>query len=501
MTNAEQLALGAHFQNLGNLGRAEVVYRQLLDGDGNDLNAMYRLAVVWQLQGRNGDAVALYQRLLRARPDAAKVYNNLGLAYAAQNRLADALTCYQHAIRLKLDFAEAFNNLGNLHSEQGDAVSAEVALRHALALQPCYPAAWINLARLCGKAHRFEEAERCFREALAQQPGNATILNGLGNTLLEQGKWHAAGDCFSEAIRLHPTDAEAYFNRARILSSQQRWPEAAASLQTSTELNPDNAEAHCLLAGILHWHLHQLAEALPRYQRVLELAPEDAKARLMVDALRGQTTLTQVPAGYIHAVYDLAADQFDASSSARGECNPALLQAALTPSPTGGLDIIDLGCGTGLCGVCFRPSARSLRGVDLSPTMLAKARARGIYDALTEGDALLALQANPQPCDLVVASDVLCFYGNLMPITRAVANVLRPGGHFAFTLDWHQGPEDFRLTPWVHFAHSLQHVANIAAENQLRQVRVQHAHFPGYPAAPGKQAIGLVVVLQRRLDS
>ena len=40
------------------------------------------------------------------------------------------------------------------------------------------------------------------------------------------------------------------------------------------------------------------------------------------------------------------------------------------------LAILDLGCGTGLAGAVFKPLAARLDGVDLSPAMIEKARAR-----------------------------------------------------------------------------------------------------------------------------
>ena len=38
------------------------------------------------------------------------------------------------------------------------------------------------------------------------------------------------------------------------------------------------------------------------------------------------------------------------------------------------LDVLDAGCGTGLCGVLVAPFARRLTGVDLSEGMLAHAK-------------------------------------------------------------------------------------------------------------------------------
>ena len=48
----------------------------------------------------------------------------------------------------------------------------------------------------------------------------------------------------------------------------------------------------------------------------------------------------------------------------------------------GELNVLDLGCGSGLAGVMIKPRAADLTGVDLSPEMIELARARNIYDRL-----------------------------------------------------------------------------------------------------------------------
>ena len=59
--------------------------------------------------------------------------------------------------------------------------------------------------------------------------------------------------------------------------------------------------------------------------------------------------------------------------------------------PKRSLRILDLGCGTGLSGAAFKDLAAKLHGVDLSPAMIEKSRAREIYDRLSEDDVVGAV--------------------------------------------------------------------------------------------------------------
>jgi len=74
------------------------------------------------------------------------------------------------------------------------------------------------------------------------------------------------------------------------------------------------------------------------------------------------------------------------------------------------LSVLDLGCGTGLAGMVFKSRAARLDGIDLSPAMIGKARARGIYDSLAVGDIETALRGR---YDLIMAADTLVYLGDL----------------------------------------------------------------------------------------
>jgi len=114
------------------------------------------------------------------------------------------------------------------------------------------------------------------------------------------------------------------------------------------------------------------------------------------------------------------------------------------------VQVVDLGCGTGLCAPLFRPLARYMVGIDLSPGMLAIARQqRGhLYDALLQGDGAETLLSASElrhrsggspstggSVDLVLAADVFVYVGELERTMRACAHVLRVGGLLAFTVE------------------------------------------------------------------
>src|SRR6185436_7192776 len=102
-----------------------------------------------------------------------------------------------------------------------------------------------------------------------------------------------------------------------------------------------------------------------------------------------QATPPRASDGYVKETFDRFAADFDATLVRLDYRAPQLVRGALElecGEPRGDLDVLDLGCGTGLCGPLIRPWASRLEGVDLSRAMLERASRRGGYDALHEAE-------------------------------------------------------------------------------------------------------------------
>lgn len=161
---------------------------------------------------------------------------------------------------------------------------------------------------------------------------------------------------------------------------------------------------------------------------------------------------------YVRTLFDQYAPRFDASLEALAYRGPARLREAVERArPRAGFgDVLDLGCGSGLAGAAFRPLARHLTGVDLSPAMVEEAHAKGIYDRLATGDLLEFLASESSRYDLVIAADVFVYVFDLAPVAATVATALRPDGLFAFTVE--RGDAGVELGEKLRFRHGEDHV-------------------------------------------
>jgi len=175
------------------------------------------------------------------------------------------------------------------------------------------------------------------------------------------------------------------------------------------------------------------------YRDWLDREPDNPVPRHMLAACGGEAAPPRADDAYVRDVFDRFAESFDEQLLKNLDYRaPQILVDALDGVlgvPAHALDVLDAGCGTGLCGPLIRPHARRLDGVDLSGGMLEKARLRGGYDELVVAELTAYLQSRPEAWDIVLSADTLVYFGDLAEVLAAAHAALRAGGWMAFTLE------------------------------------------------------------------
>eukprot|EP00435_Cladocopium_sp_Y103_P062278 s262_g23.t2 len=130
--------------------------------------------------------------------------------------------------------------------------------------------------------------------------------------------------------------------------------------------------------------------------------------------------------------------------------------------------VVDLGCGTGLCGRALLSGCSSvgcLVGVDLSACMLSRAKQEGGYDELYQRDLLAHLQREGSGAvDLLLACDVFIYVSSLEKVLTEGHRVLRPGGFFFFSTEAatvEEAPEGLVQRASGRYAHSRDYVEGL----------------------------------------
>lgn len=353
-----------------------------------------------------------------------------------------------------------------LHGK-GDADAAEALYRGILAEMPESFHTLHMLGVLLAQRDELDESARLISEAVRIDPSVAAAHANLGNTLRLLDRTDEAMAAYDRALRLQPDNEHALKGRGLILWQTGHREAALACYEHLLSVKPDYADGWIMKAAALN-HLGRNDESIACYRKALEFesASDPAKIHYMLAALGAEPPPAASPIEYVRDLFDKYARRFDAhlvnSLHYRGpQLMIEALGACIADTP---LDIVDLGCGTGLCGPLLKPWARSLAGMDLSPRMVEEARRKGVYDELVAGEIVTWLATQPARFDLLVAADVLIYFGDLTPVFAAAHAAARPGALFGFTTE-RSGGDDIVLNSSMRFAHSENYLCRLAEAN------------------------------------
>lgn len=381
----------------------------------------------------------------------------------------------------------------------GDAAGAEPLYAQALTADPTLAGTHNNHGNALRALGRLAEAATAYRAAVAHGLHEGMAHYNLGSVLRQAERHDEAEAAFRQALALRPDHAEAWNNRGNLLRDLGRFGGAAVDYRRALALRPDWADAHDNLGAVLYL-LHERggeedAAKLARLWR--RDHPGNPLARHIGAAIAGEEADARAPDDYVRQTFDLFAEEFDRKLAELDYRAPALLAGLLADEvPTGDLDVLDAGCGTGLCAAALRPYARRLVGVDLSDGMLERARRRGLYDELHEAELVGFLAAHRRAYDLVMAADVFCYFGVLDEALAAACAALRPGGRLAFTVE-ELDPADgrpHRVATHGRYAHADAYVRAALAGAGLALLRCDHDRLR---FESGEPVMGLVVLAER----
>ncbi|WP_374580430.1 tetratricopeptide repeat protein [Pseudoduganella sp.] len=456
-----QQAVSLHQQ--GDLGRAQELYDRVLRAEPLNFDALHLSGVLARQQGEPGRALAMIDGALALDAGRAIAHCNRGVVLQDMARYDEALASFERALALQPDYAVALSNRGNALRHLGHIERALDSYDAALRLAPGYAEALCNRALALQSIARHAAALDSFGAALAARPAYPEALHGAAVSLLALGKPADALEGFERALQLQPEYAEAWCARGALLLRAQEHEEALSSFRDALALRPRYARAQLGLANTLR-AMGRCEEAVEAYQAALACGADADTVGYMLAIMGAEQAPGASPAAYVKALFDQYAGNFDHHlvDVLRYRTPTLLVEALRRHLPPGELDVLDIGCGTGLCGPLLRPLACLLEGVDLSPHMLERARDTGLYDGLYCGDMVGYLRARPSSADLIVAADVFVYVGDLKPVFSVARLALRGGGRFAFSVEEHDGADAFTLRPSGRYAHSRTGIEALA---------------------------------------
>lgn len=429
--------------------------------------------------------LAAIHRLASPSPELAELAARIALE---EGRPEQALAELNAAVALAPAHVGLRKSRADVRNRMGDVAGALADAAEAVVIDRTDAAAKALLGVLLLNTQRPADALACLQEAVAADPANPFYRQGLAAAQEAQGDADAALATLVAGIA--PAPREVDLRNAAILLSLRRRDFVTAHRMADEARVAGVADA-CSFGMMGHAlsSLGRHTEAADAYVEALKLGPDDPYVRHLVAASGVMPGASRAPVEYLRALFNGYAEGFETHLISLGYRIPGLIRSVVATHPDIAAGrrlgpVLDLGCGTGLVAVALSDlSVGPLTGVDVSTRMLQAATAKQLYAELREQDVISFLTENETRWRLVVAGDVLIYFGALDELLTSVHARLAPGGWFVFSVEELLPDHDGAVPGNGHWA-------------LLRQGR--YAHAPAYVADMARQAGFAIRLLERQ---
>ena len=325
-------------------------------------------------------------RVLEAAPDHADALHFSGVLAHQRGRSDDAIALIERSLELEPERADWYSNLG-------------IVLQHRL---------------------RLDDAITAYRRAIALDPAHANAHSNLGVVFRAKGELAEAEAAYRAAIRARSRPLDAYHNLGVLLNAQKRPREAALCFSKVITLRPKDPEA----AGCWRSRTARSARSRgsARSSRNGSMTSRTIPiARHMLAACSGRDVPARASDAFVERTFDSFAASFDSKLAKLSYRAPRLCgdAGAIGRRPSKSLDVLDAGCGTGLCGPLARAvRAPAGRGRSLATDARPGARKECLRRARQGRADRATWPAARETFDVIVSADTLVYFGPLDDVSR-----------------------------------------------------------------------------------
>lgn len=362
-----------------------------------------------------------------------------------------------------------------LGEASGNPQRAEEAARKAYELGPTWPVAVTEYAALLARLGRFDDALNLGQRAVSLDPRDVQVLARMADVAQDAQRFDLALQWQSQLAELMPQNAGVRLLIATNLRRLTRNDEAIQRYDELIAVQPQN-NAALLGRAQAHHAKGDEAAALKDCETLLEREPDNKEYLFLKTLAMGQTPASQ-PDAVVKGLFDPIAHTFDEHLviGLKYKLPKQVAEIIKARYPDLKLNVLDLGCGTGLLGACLGRIDGYLIGVDLSQQMTAQAIRHNVYDRFHLVNVLDALAETPAALyDVVAALDVFIYVGDLSAAIPDAFKVLRAGGNFIFSCETATEDEaDLVLRPTGRYAHKRSHVEALCRAAGFADITVQ----------------------------
>jgi len=167
-------------------------------------------------EGKYDEAERVYRQILNTEPENVDALRMLAMLAATAGHLDDAERLLRRVTKLAPDYFTAHMDLGRILKEQDRFEDAIIALRAALEIEPNNAGSWFLLGATLAPAAMTYEAVEAYKKSLELRPDAPSVLLGLGHVLKTIGEQEQGIAAYKRCIELKPDNGETYWSLANL---------------------------------------------------------------------------------------------------------------------------------------------------------------------------------------------------------------------------------------------------------------------------------------------
>ncbi len=336
--------------------------------------------------------------------------------------------------------------------------------------------AMLKIANNLYRQKQFDSAIKYYRRILKIDSNHFAAQANLATALFECENFV---DAISEFKRVIKIDSINPWWHNYLSQSYQKIGEYLLSLESAWQavLLSNGDDNHNLNMAYTIYEIYDLKgiKFVDSYiQKWYQKYPLNAIAKQCYKSFYFDENYARSDPEYVEKLFDVFASDFDEVLADLEYDSPVIIAQKVaqfySPKNQKKIRILDLGCGSGLCGENIKKNLPfgHLIGVDISSQMLHKAAGKKVYNRLVKSDIEDCFINIKKDVDVVVASDVFTYLGKLDKLFKSINNILKKGGVFAFTISCNiANKKDYFLMPSSRFVHSVEYIKNLLEKYQF----------------------------------
>ncbi|MEW5682267.1 MAG: tetratricopeptide repeat protein [Pseudomonadota bacterium] len=222
----------------------------------------------------------------------AQVATILGDLYRVSGQYDEAMARYEQALQVNPRWVDALSGKALVLSASGNKPQAEQQFKLAIELEPGY---WHNYMLYGGflyETGQFSLAARHFERAAQLKPGSTDVLNSLAAAWFFSGQFSQAITAWQQVVDLSPAALSfsnlgtAYYFHGDYVKAEQLYRQALSN-------SSDDYTIWTNLADVLDVQIERQQEALPLYEKALQLAQRNLAVDAQAPSLLSQISRLQ----------------------------------------------------------------------------------------------------------------------------------------------------------------------------------------------------------------